>query len=196
MSTYKRPISTDKLTADGHFAAPTAFGPEDEVRWAKRRLDTVRLSQYADSKCGLPNTYDPTGSYLCAGRGNGTSGPCNKFVDKGNECLIREEALSNPHMQSCMYWEVENAGDPETRYCPAGKLDDKRISLGSTKNPMGFGCQNCEYGTEQLPHLDSEGRSRWCSLKGHPVEPTACCADNDPLEKPLPRNIVKILGMR
>ncbi len=174
-----RPILYAKVGKDGLFECPSSITVDDEVMWAKRRLDTVRLASYADSKCGLPNTYDETGAYLCGGRGDGTSSPCNKFVE-GGECLIRIKPIDEPHAESCGYWETRNAGDPEGRYCPSGRMEDERIGFGSTDNPEGFGCERCEYGEERLPSPDSEGRTRWCSLKGHPVEDQSCCADNEP----------------
>jgi hypothetical protein len=167
---------------DGLFVVPREnFTAKDEVEWAKRRLDSVRLASYADSKCGLPNTYDPKGAYLCGGCKDGSSSACNKFVGK-SECLIRIKPLENPTAESCGYWEIRNAGDPEARYCPKGRMDDKRIGFGSTENPKGFGCVRCEYGQNQMPKPDSEGRTRWCALKGHSVEDNACCEDNEPAE--------------
>jgi hypothetical protein len=174
-----RQILTDPVK-DGLFTVPKSFTAEDEVRWAKRRQDSARVAQYADSTCGLGNTHDPQGAYLCGGRKDGGSSPCNKLA--GSECLIRIEPIDKPHAQSCGFWETTNAGDPEGRYCPKGKMDDKRIQFGSTKNPEGFGCQRCEYGQHTLPYADSEGRTRWCELKGHSVEMSGCCADNDPEE--------------
>lgn len=175
-----RPIITQPLDADGYFAVPDAnFTAEDEVRWAKLRQDSVRISSYADSKCGLPQTRDEAGAYLCGGRADGTSRACNKL--QGNECLIRIQPIKAIHLASCAFWETLNAGDPEGRYCPKGKLDDPRIGFGDTKNPQGFGCIRCEYGQNQMPKADSEGRTRWCKEKGHPVEDTACCAENDPI---------------
>ena len=165
--------------SDGKFALPSDnFTADDEVQWGKRRLDSVRVAQYADSKCGLSNTFDSTGAYLCGGRQDGGSSPCNKR--EGNECLIKSGDLSNPHFQSCAYWETQNAGDPEGRYCPDGKLEDERIGFGETKNPAGFGCLNCEY-FKTMPRPDSEGRTGWCVLKGHTVEDKGCCWDNDPI---------------
>lgn len=164
----------------GLFTLPKDFTAEDEVEWTKRRIDSTRVAQYADSKCGLPNTFDSEGAYLCAGRADGQSSSCNKFSGK-SECLIRIKPLDDPHQQSCGFWETSNAGDPEARYCPHGRLDDARISFGDTENPMGFGCIRCEYGQDLLARPDSEGRSRWCALKGHPVEDNSCCADNEPV---------------
>lgn len=180
----ERPILEDPLDSDGHFTTPSEdFDVDDEVRWAKKRLDTVRVSQYADSKCGLPNTFDSAGAYLCGGRSDGSSSPCNKMILQSGECLIRIKPISDMHLQSCAFWEVKNSGDPEARYCPKGKLEDSRIGFGSTKNEEGFGCIRCEYGQNQMPRPDSEGRDRWCKLKGHPVERTACCEDNEPVEE-------------
>jgi len=175
-----RPILTEPLDKDGYFSVPDKFTSEDEVRWAKRRMDSIRLAQYADSKCGLPNTFDKDGAYLCGGRQDGSSSPCNKL--NGSECLIRQKVIDKPHRQSCEFYEITNAGDPEARYSPKGKLDDDRIAFGETKNPEGFGCRRCEYGQQSMPSPDSEGRSLWCKFKGHPVEGNACCADNDPIK--------------
>ncbi len=167
-----RPIFDDPKDKDGHFRCPKSFTAEDEVRWAKVRLDTARISSYQDTHCGsFPNTYDPTGAYLCRG--------CNKITPE-KECLIRIDKVQDPTHSSCGYWETINAGDPEVRYCKPGKRDDKRIAFGTTPNDAGFGCQRCEYGQQTLPQPDSEGRALWCKLKGHPVEEKACCADNEP----------------
>lgn len=176
-----RPILYGQVK-DGLFSVPSEkFTAKDEVEWAKRRIDSVRIASYADSKCGLPNTFDPKGAYLCGGCKDGSSSPCNKFVGK-TECLIRIQPLSEPTAQSCGYWEVRNAGDPEARYCPKGRMEDKRIGFGETDNPKGFGCVRCEYGQNDMLRADSEGRTRWCSLKGHPVEDNSCCEDNEPVE--------------
>lgn len=196
---YERPILQDPLGADGLFVIPKDFGVDDEVRWAKKRMDAARVSMYADSHCGLSNTYDSAGAYLCGGRQDGSSSPCNKL--QVTECLIRKIKLTNPNKQSCEYWEIKNAGDPEPRYGPEGKLEDKRISFGDTPNPLGFGCIRCEYGEGELPHLDSEGRNRWCALKGFPVEDTACCAENepdvdDPDDDDMPTQTKKSIGAR
>lgn len=177
MSENERPI-LDAPTKDGLFILPDTFTTEDEVMWAKRRMDSIRVAQYADSKCGLPNTFDPQGAYLCGGCKDGSSSPCNKLV--GTECLIRIKPIDAPHESSCGFWETRNAGDPEGRYCPKGKMQDARINFGTTEAPEGFGCERCEYGQGKLGHPDSEGRERWCSLKGHPVEDKSCCADNEP----------------
>jgi len=162
-----RPILVDPVSSDGLFTVPTKITAEDEVRYAKRRQDSVRISQYADSKCGLSATFDKDGGYLCGGREDGSSSACNKLV--GSECLIYIKPIDNMHYQSCGFWEVRNAGDPEGRYCPKGKLGDERIGFGSTKNPLGFSCQRCEYYAE-MEVSDSEGRDDFCRLKGHPVE--------------------------
>jgi len=180
-----RPILDAPVGKDGLFEVPKSFSAEDEIAWAKRRMDSSRVAQYADSRCGLSNTYDPKGAYLCGGRKDGGSSPCNKLVNIGNgpnECLIRESLVDNKHFQSCGFWETVNAGDPEGRYCPKGKLGDDRISFGGTDSPYGFGCVRCEYGQQNLPYADSEGRERWCSLKGHSVEDNSCCADNEPVQ--------------
>jgi hypothetical protein len=173
-----RPILTDPIGPDGLFAVPEKITAEDEVRYAKRRQDSERISQYADSHCGLPNTFDKDGGYLCGGRQDGGSVPCNKL--DGIECLIRIKPINDKHHQSCGMWEVANAGDPEGRYCPKGKLDDARIGFGGTKSPLGFSCQRCEYSAE-MEISDSEGRDDFCRLKGHPVEDNACCEDNEPV---------------
>lgn len=175
----KRPILYGPVS-DGLFKTPQTISAKDEVEWAKRRMDSVRVAQYSDSKCGLPNTFDPTGAYLCMGRKDGRSSPCNKR--EGAYCLIRIEPLNRGQNQSCMYWEIYNAGDPEGRYCPHGKLDDARLSFGSTPKTEGFGCMRCEYGQDMMPARDSEGRTRWCALKGHPVESNSCCGDNEPID--------------
>jgi hypothetical protein len=175
-----RPILTDPVGEDGLFKVPTSATAEDEIRWAKRRMDSVRIAQYADSKCGLPQTFDQNGAYLCAGRKDGGSSPCNKL--NGTECLIRIKPINNGHFQSCGFWETQNAGDAEGRYSPHGKLDDDRIGFGDTKNLEGFGCERCEY-SKSLSFKDSEGRSQWCGLKGHPIEQHACCADNEPISQ-------------
>lgn len=165
----------------GKFSVPSGdFSSQDEVVWAKRRMDSTRMAQYADSKCGLSNTFDPTGSYLCAGRHDGSSSPCNKR--NGTECLLKNGKLTNAHYQSCAYWEIENAGDPEARYSPDGRFEDERCGFGETKNPEGFGCRNCEY-AKKMSKPDSEGRTLWCSLKGHTVQDIGCCWDNDPIKK-------------
>jgi hypothetical protein len=176
----ERPVLVEEVGKDGLFAVPTEnFTAEKEVEWAKRRQDSIRVAQYADSKCGLPNVFDPQGAYLCGGCADGSSSPCNKFITETRECLIRIKLIDEPNRQSCGFWETRNAGDPEARYCPKGKLDDPRISFGETDNPKGFGCERCEYGQQTLPMPDSEGRTRWCALKGHPVEDKSCCADNE-----------------
>jgi hypothetical protein len=174
-----RAILTDPVGKDGLFIVPAVISAEDEVRYAKRRMDSIRVAQYSDTRCGLPNTYDPKGAYLCGGLNNGESSPCNKL--NGSECLIRIKKIDDPHYQSCGMWETANAGDPEGRYCPKGKMDDARIGFGSTDSDEGFGCQRCEYGQEILEKPDSEGRPRWCALKGHPVEDNSCCEDNEPV---------------
>lgn len=179
----ERPVLEEEVGKDGLFAVPADdFGADKEVEWAKRRMDSIRVAQYADSKCGLPNVFDSAGAYLCGGCADGTSSPCNKFIIKMGECLIRIKPIDEPNNQSCGMWEVKNAGDPEARYCPKGKLDDPRIGFGRTDNAEGFGCERCEYGQEHMPSPDSEGRTRWCSLKGHPVEDKSCCEDNEPVE--------------
>jgi hypothetical protein len=177
IKTNIRKILTQPIS-DGKFSMPdSSFTSEDEVQWAKRRMDSVRVSQYSDTKCGLPNCYDPMGAYLCGGRSDGSSSPCNKR--EGNECLIRKGDLSNPHFQSCAFWEIANAGDQEARYSPDGRLDDDRIGFGTTKNSLGYGCIRCEY-YKPMMRSDSEGRPGWCSLKGHTVEENSCCWDNEP----------------
>ena len=183
----KKPLERDilyaKVNDEGLFEVPAKdFTEKEEVMWAKRRMDSLRLAYYADSKCGLPNTYDKDGAYLCGGTADGKSSPCNKFVT-GGECLISITRIDEPHKQSCGYWEVRNAGDPEARYCPKGRMEDKRIGFGETKSEKGFGCVRCEYGQNSMPKEDSEGRTQWCALKGHPVEKNACCEDNEPLDK-------------
>jgi hypothetical protein len=175
----KRPILTDPQR-DGLFTVPIKITTEDEVRYAKRRQDSVRVSQYADSKCGLPNTFDEAGGYLCGGREDGSSPACNKLASR--ECLIRFTPINEPHHQSCGFWEVLNAGDPEGRYSRRGKLSDERIGFGSTKSDLGFSCERCEYKADMLVS-DSEGRGAFCRLKGHPVEDRACCEDNEPKGK-------------
>jgi hypothetical protein len=170
----------DQPVTSGLFAMPKSFTRDDEVIWAKVRMDAARLSSYQDSKCGpFPNTFDSAGSYLCGGRKGGGSSPCNKLT--GSECLIRLEPVKDINHSSCMYWETTNAGDMEVRYCSKGKLDDKRISFGTTPHDDGFGCERCEYGQHMLLTPDSEGRKRWCALKGMPVEDKACCAENEPI---------------
>lgn len=176
MSDNQRQI-LDAPKKNGVFTLPETFSTKDEVTWAKRRMDSVRVAQYADSKCGLPNTFDATGAYLCDDRKDGESSPCNKLA--GTECLIRIQPIDDAAHQSCGFWETRNAGDPEGRYCPKGKLTDARISFGTTESDEGFGCERCEYGQQKLKTPDSEGRPRWCSLKGHPVEDKSCCADNE-----------------
>lgn len=190
MPSYERPILTEELNEDGTYAVPKSFGAAEEVKYQKRRLDSVRISQYADSKCGLPATYDPTGSYMCAGRRDGSSPPCNKLVFprgipekmrpkvSSAECLIRIKPVTED-VPGCAFWEIANAGDPEGRYPPAGKMEDSRIGFGMGKSPQGFGCKRCWWGRFMLPHLDSEGRPRWCLIKGHPVENNSCCWDNE-----------------
>jgi hypothetical protein len=173
-----RPVLTDPIS-DGLFVVPKSISTKDEVRYAKRRQDSIRIAQYADSKCGLPATFDPDGGYLCGGRKNGSSSACNKLV--GTECLIRVKAINDQHHQSCGMWEIRNAGDPEGRYCPKGKLDDARIGFGSTKSQLGFSCERCEYRAD-MNLSDSEGRDDFCRLKGHPVEDNACCEDNEPID--------------
>lgn len=178
-TTNVRPILTGPIK-DGLFSVPgNAFTATDEIQWAKKRMDSTRVAQYADSRCGLPNTYDPAGAYLCAGREDGASSPCNKR--EGDECLIRKLKLDNPNFQSCAYWETTNAGDPEARYSPDGKLDDERIGFGDTEHKEGFGCIRCEY-FRPMTKPDSEGRTGWCSLKGHTVEEKGCCWDNEPID--------------
>jgi hypothetical protein len=177
MADNVRPILVDPISDDGLFTVPTTITAEDEVRYAKRRQDSIRVSQYADSKCGLPNTFDKDGGYLCGGRADGSSAPCNKLV--GTECLIYDKPVTDPNRQSCGMWEVSNAGDPEGRYCPKGKLDTDRIGFGSTNSPLGFSCQRCKYYAHMTVE-DSEGRDDFCRLKGHPVEDNACCEDNEP----------------
>lgn len=113
-----RAILTDPVK-NGLFVLPETISAEDEVRYAKRRMDSIRVAQYSDTKCGLPNTYDPKGAYLCGGLKNGESSVCNKL--NGSECLIRIKKIDDPHHQSCGMWETANAGDPEGRYCPKGK---------------------------------------------------------------------------
>jgi hypothetical protein len=176
-----RKVLVSKVDKDGLFIAPTSWGAEQEVAWGKRRQDSVRVAQYSDSKCGIPATFDKDSAYLCGGMANGGSSPCNKFISGTNECLIRIKLIGEPHNQSCAMWETRNAGDPEGRYCPHGKMEDERIGFGRTDAPEGFGCQRCEYGQTILPHPDSEGRTRWCALKGHPVEDVSCCWDNEPI---------------
>jgi hypothetical protein len=177
-----RPILYGPVDKDGLFTVPKKLDPKAEVMYAKRRMDSVRLAQYSDKTCGLPNTFDPTGAYLCGGLKRGASPVCNKF-DNGS-CLIRiEEVIAKPHQSSCGYWEIWNAGDPEGKYCPHGRMDDKRINFGTTESQDGFSCARCEYGQDKLDMADSEGRTRWCALKGHPVGDTSCCADNEPVEK-------------
>lgn len=174
---YRRKVLT-LPEKNGLFSVPAKFGEEEEVAFRARRIEAGRVSNYADSKCGISATFDPVGAYLCGGRADGGSSPCNKI--EGTECLIRRLRLTKPHAQSCGYWEVEDAGDREPRYSTEGKLGDVRISFGETANPEGFGCVRCEYGEGELPHPDSEGRERWCALKGFPVEDNACCAENEP----------------
>ncbi|HLJ88829.1 MAG TPA: hypothetical protein VKZ53_18565 [Candidatus Angelobacter sp.] len=176
-----RPIIDQKIGPDGHFAAPKSFTAQDEVQWAKVRQDAIRLRQYADKRCGFSNLYDPAGAYLCGGRNDGSSSACNKR--EGAECLIRIQPLSDPHFQSCMFWETVNAGDPEARYSDKSKkhMTDERIAFGATGNPLGFGCVRCDEGRHMLARPDSEGRQKWCRLIGMPVMDNACCADNEPL---------------
>ncbi len=162
----------DQPVSNGLFETPKAFTRDDEVIWLKVRMDTARVSSYQDSHCGVfPNTFDPTGAYLCIG--------CNKLNVK--ECLIRISPVKDPPHSSCMYWEIKNSGDMENRYCPEGKREDARLSFGTTPSDFGFGCERCEYGQNAMPMPDSEGRKRWCGLKGMPVEDKACCGDNEPL---------------
>jgi hypothetical protein len=172
--TVLRPVLKDPLDDDGHFALPKEFTAADEVRWAKRRQDSIRVAHYADSKCGLPSTFDPDGGYLC--------GTCNKYIDETKECLIRRKLIDDPAKQSCGLWEAKNAGNPEGQYCPKNKkkMDDGRIGFGETKNKLGFSCERCEYGQQKMVAADSQGRTNWCNLKGHPVELKACCGDNEP----------------
>jgi hypothetical protein len=185
-SRSEREILEDPIGEDGLFEVPKSFGPHDEVRWRSRRMDSIRLAQYSDSKCGFPPLVDK--AYLCGGRKDKSTPPCNKFITQTHECLIRIDLIDKPHNQSCMYWETQNAGDSEGRYCPHSKekMTDQRISFGSTDDPLGFGCIRCEYGQGKLPYADSEGRESWCSLKGHPVEAeedkTGCCAEQEPIE--------------
>ncbi len=180
MNENLRTILVDPTGTDGLFTVPKKISSDDEVRYTKRRQDSVRISQYADSKCGLPATYDKDAGYLCGGRKDGSSSSCNKLV--GKECLIRIKLIDDMHHQSCGMWEMRNAGDPEGRYCPKGKLDDDRIGFGGTESDEGFSCQRCEY-SAVMEIEDSQGRPSFCRLKGHPIEPTACCEDNEPLEE-------------
>lgn len=182
----ERKVLDDPTGDDGLFLVPESFGPVDEVRWRSRRMDSIRLAQYSDSKCGFSNLVDK--AYLCGGRKDGSTPACNKLIIKTGECLIRIDPIDKPHNQSCAYWETLNAGDSEGRYCPHSKekMTDERISFGETSDPKGFGCVRCEYGQQKLPYADSEGRESWCSLKGHPVEAseekTGCCAEQEPIE--------------
>lgn len=180
MSENDRPILDEATGPDELFITPSiGFTAQDEVQWAKRRMDASRVASYADFKCGLPNTFDPTGAYLCGGRADGRSSPCNKA--NGNECLIKKGLLTAPHYQSCAFWETRNTGDPEPRYSPHGRLEDERIGFGQTKSPSGFGCMRCEYG-RSMPAPDSEGRTMWCALKGMSVQDVGCCWDNNPIK--------------
>jgi hypothetical protein len=178
-----RPILDAPLDADGFFAKPKgALTKDQEVMFAKLRMRGVRTSNYADARCGLPNTYDETGAYLCGGRKNGSSPSCNMFVILNHECLLRDpKVINKPHNFSCGFWEQPNTGDPEGRRCPSGRWKDERLSAGSTDNPLGFSCERCEYGQQQLDVPDSEGRTEWCKYHGHPVFKPACCADNEPV---------------
>lgn len=183
----EREIVEQPQDAKGHFICPKEFTRDDETRWAKIRMREARISNYQDTKCGgFPNTYDPAGAYLCGGREDGSSKPCNMF-NQDKECLILEIALTEPHRQSCNEWEIENFGDPELRN---KSLDAKRIGLGKTDNPDGFGCVRCHYGEQMMPRPDSEGRGRWCEKKGMPVMDNACCAENEPVK------LVQISGVK
>lgn len=179
-----RPILQGPEDKKGLFKVPKTISTEDEVKFAKLRMRTVRLAQYSDETCGLPNTYDPTGAYLCGGLKTGKSSPCNMFVIIGQECLIRDpKKIDDPHHFSCGFWETVNSGDPEGRKCDHGRMDDKRIQAGSTKSNKGFSCERCEYGIDQDNWTDSEGRHRFCTDWGHPVGEKSCCADNEPLDE-------------
>ncbi len=166
----------EQLLDKALFAIPKAFTRDNEVIWLKIRMDAARIASYQDSHCGVfSSTFDETGAYLCAG--------CNKL--DGKECLIRIDPVKDPQHSSCMYWEVKNSGDMEPRYCPHGKRDDERLSFGTTPSGFGFSCERCEYGQGALSMPDSEGRKRWCALKGMPVEDHACCGDNEPVDDDL-----------
>lgn len=177
-----RPVLKGTVGPDGYFVCPKEFTAEDEIRWQKNRMRSSRIAQYADESCGIPATYDKDGAYLCAGRADGSSERCN-MMEGEHECLIRIRLIPYPHTTSCMWWEKPNAGDPEGRLCPKGKLDDDRLDFGPTPNQLGFGCIRCEYGQELLPKPDSEGRRRWCKVKDHTVSDNSCCADNEPDEE-------------
>lgn len=184
-----RPILAWLVDADGYFKLPAnQLTPEEEVKARQIRAFAVISSEYADSTCGNSFTYEKqegqSGSaYLCGGRSDGKSDPCNKFIILTGECVIRKDKIvKDPSHSSCGFWEHTRAGDPEARRCPSGRFDDERINFGTTKNPLGFSCQRCEYGEEMLSVPDSEGRPRWCKLHGFPVMNDACCSDNEPDE--------------
>jgi len=180
--TIGRRILEWPVGSDGYFEVPAKrLTIEEEEKAHEIRCFASTIAQYADSSSGCPSTLDQTGAYLCGGRADRTSKPCNLFVILGSECLIRErKTVSQPHNSSCAFWEVSSAGDPEARRCPAGRYDDERIKFGTTRNPLGFSCERCEYGEGKMKAPDSEGRARWCKKHGMPVFDEACCADNDP----------------
>ena len=178
----ERPLLDWPVDDEGYFAVPKKkLTPEEEVKAHQARMSAVIMAQYADRTCGNPFTLDPTGAYLCGGRIDGKSSPCNKFVILNNECVIREtKTIAEPCFSSCGFWDKARDGDPEIVRADSTRYNDEQLRFGTTPNPLGFSCQRCEYGQGILPIPDSEGRGRWCKYHGFPAEDNACCADNEP----------------
>jgi hypothetical protein len=170
---------------DGLYTVPTEkLTVEEETEAAKRRMRWVRIADYADETCGISNTLDPEAAYLCGGREDGSSSPCNMFRGNGdNRCLILEGGpMKKPHLSSCGKWEIRNDGDPEGDSCHKGFFSAADLSFGVTKNPQGWGCVRCEYGQKFMPEPDSEGRTRFCQLANIAVGEKACCRRNEAIK--------------
>ncbi len=180
-SQMARPLLHQPI-AEGKFAPPSTMSVEDEVVYTKIRNRWARIADYADKTCGDSHTYDKDGAYLCAGRKDGKSEPCNMFVIPESECvLIKPAKIADPHHYSCSKWEVPNNGDPEAVQPVKAQLDRDSLSCGSTKNDLGFGCQRCEYAV-RLRRSDSEGRFDFCAKAGCTVDATGCCKYNEPMK--------------
>ena len=153
---------------DDAYIQPEKNSPQLEVTMNHNRMRYANQFNFADLwGFGSPHNYDHDGNYVC--------GTCNQ-LQKG-DCLLIEDVDADdidPKASSCRHYELQCAGDPETRL----KRTTKAAALfGTAKNGEGFGCERCGWYREGK-WKDSLGREGWCGNGYFTTDEKACCALN------------------
>lgn len=179
------------LDKDGLFAVPTErLTTEQEIEIEHRRMNVVAVANYGDPLIA-PETFDPTGAYLCGGRAAGVTPdlpilPCNKLNVLPNgtsECIWRKKRiLARPNNSSCAKYDVARVCDPEMNRPGATGLEDDQLGYGETNNPLGWGCVRCRF-SALLPSPNQAIRPSWCKEHGITIGETACCDNNEPIPR-------------